>query len=119
MRFFDGRAALARTASGSRSGRAVGGHHVIIPRSVEVNLQVVGGASSFGTVQVAHALLAVIAAREHDLRPASDGLIALTCNEIRRLFTTYVIEPGRALTCPMAWSRWRRRHQPQVFTAGS
>jgi hypothetical protein len=57
---------------------------------------------------VAHALLAVIAAREHDLRPAPDGLIALTCNEIRRLFTTYVIESGRALACPLAWSLWRR-----------
>ena len=35
---------------------------------------------------VAHALLAVIAAREHNLRPVPDGLIAVTCNEIRRLF---------------------------------
>jgi SRSO17 transposase len=66
---------------------------------------------------VAHALLAVIAAREHDLRPAPDGLIALTCNEIRRLFTTYVIEPGRALACPMAWSLWRRRHQHRARTS--
>ncbi len=65
----------------------------------------------------AHALLAVIAAHEHDLRPAPDGLIALTCNEIRRLFTIYVIEPGRALACPMAWSRWRRRHQHRARTS--
>jgi SRSO17 transposase len=49
---------------------------------------------------VAHALLAVIAAREHAERPAPDGLIALTCSEIRHLFTTYVIEPGRMLACP-------------------
>ena len=35
---------------------------------------------------VAHALLAVIAAHEHTDRPAPAGLIALTCNEIRRLF---------------------------------
>jgi SRSO17 transposase len=66
---------------------------------------------------VAHALLAVIAAREHDLRPAPDGLIALTCNEIRRLFTTYVIEPSRALACPLAWSSWRRRHQHRARTS--
>ena len=60
---------------------------------------------------VAHALLAVIAASEHALHPASDGLIALTCNEIRRLFVNLVIEPGRSLACPQAWSLWRRRHQ--------
>jgi SRSO17 transposase len=66
---------------------------------------------------VAHALLAVIASREHTERPAPDGLIALTCNEIRRLFTIYVIEPGRALACPMAWSRWRRRHQHRARTS--
>jgi hypothetical protein len=66
---------------------------------------------------VAHALLVVIAAREHDLRPAPDGLIALTCNEIRRLFTTYVIEPSRTLTSPTAWSVWRRRHQHRARTS--
>jgi hypothetical protein len=59
----------------------------------------------------AHALLAVIAAHEHTDRPAPAGLIALTCNEIRRLFTIFVIEPGRILACPEAWSHWRRRHQ--------
>ena len=53
---------------------------------------------------LAHALLAVIAANEHSLRPVPDGLIALTCNEIRRLFISFVIEPGRALACPLAWS---------------
>jgi hypothetical protein len=51
---------------------------------------------------IAHALLAVIAAHEHSTRPAPDGLIALTCSEIRRLFTIYVIEPSRAST---AWPR--------------
>ncbi len=59
----------------------------------------------------AHALLAIIAANEHIDRPAPAGLIALTCNEIRRLFTIFVIEPGRTLTCPKTWSDWRRRHQ--------
>lgn len=59
----------------------------------------------------AHALLAVIAAREHSLRPAPDGLIALTRNEIRPLLVPFVIEPSWALACPQAWSLWRRRHQ--------
>lgn len=65
---------------------------------------------------LAHALLAVIAAHEHTERPAPTGLIALTCNEIRRLFTIFVIEPCRALTCPEAWSVWRRRHQHRART---
>jgi SRSO17 transposase len=66
---------------------------------------------------LAHALLAVIAAREHTARPAPAGLIALTCNKIRRLFISFVIEPGRALPCPLAWSRWRRRHQHRARTS--
>jgi SRSO17 transposase len=66
---------------------------------------------------IAHALLAVIAAREHTERPAPNGLIALTCSEIRRLFTMYVIEPSRTLACPEAWSLWRRRHQYRARTS--
>jgi len=66
---------------------------------------------------IAHALLAVIAAHEHSTRPAPDGLIALTCNEIRRLFTTYVIEPSRTLPRPQTWSLWRRRHQHRARTS--
>jgi SRSO17 transposase len=66
---------------------------------------------------LAHALLAVIAAREHADRPAPDGLIKLTCNEIRRLFVDFVIEPGRALTCTLTWSHWRRRHQHRARTS--
>lgn len=65
----------------------------------------------------AHALLAVIAAREHAERPAPDGLIALTCNEIRRLFVSSVIEPDRTLACPHTWSLWRRRHQHRARTS--
>lgn len=65
----------------------------------------------------AHALLAVIAAREQAERPAPAGFIALTCNEIRRLFTVFVIEPARALACPQAWSTWRRRHQHHARTS--
>lgn len=66
---------------------------------------------------LAHALLAVIAAHEHTDQPAPAGLIALTCNEIRRLFTTLVIEPGRTTACPHAWSRWRRQHQHRARTS--
>jgi SRSO17 transposase len=66
---------------------------------------------------VAHALLAVIAAHEHADRPAPTGLVALTCNEIRRLFTIYVIEPRRNRACPRAWSHWRRRHQHRARTS--
>lgn len=65
---------------------------------------------------LAHALLAVIAAHEHAARPAPAGLIALTCNEVRRLLTVLVIEPGRVLASPEAWSTWRRRHQHQART---
>nr|WP_217133318.1 IS701 family transposase [Streptomyces sp. AC558_RSS880] len=65
---------------------------------------------------LAHALLAVIAANEHSARPASAGLIALTCNEIRRLLTLLVIEPSRVTACPHAWSTWRR-HQYRARTS--
>jgi hypothetical protein len=60
---------------------------------------------------LAHALLAVIAATEHTQHPPQTGLIALTCNEIRHLFTKRITEPTRRLTDPPAWSHWRRRHQ--------
>jgi hypothetical protein len=59
---------------------------------------------------LAHALLAVTAAQQART-PAPDGLIPLTCNEIRRLLTVYVIEPARRIACPDSWSTWRRRHQ--------
>jgi hypothetical protein len=64
-----------------------------------------------------HALLAVIADTENTHNPAPPGLIALTCNEIRRLFTILVIEPARTLTCPEAWSTWRRHHQHRARTS--
>jgi hypothetical protein len=66
---------------------------------------------------IAHALLAVIAANEHADRPAPLDMIALTCSEIRRLLTALVIEPARTLACPLAWSRWRRRHQHRARTS--
>lgn len=49
---------------------------------------------------LAHALLAVITANEHTTRPTPDGLIALTCNEIRRLLIVLVVDPRRVLACP-------------------
>ena len=66
---------------------------------------------------LAHALLAVLAVHEHTDQPAPPGMIALTCSEIRRLFARLVIEPGRDLTCPLAWSRWRRGHQHHARTS--
>lgn len=58
----------------------------------------------------AHVLLAVIAAHEHTDRPAPAELIALTCNEIRRLLTLLVIEPARTVACPETWPNWRGHH---------
>lgn len=58
----------------------------------------------------AHALLAVATALERRHRPTPDGLIALTCAEIRRLVTAAARTTADAGTT-LAWSRWRRRHQ--------
>ena len=44
-------------------------------------------------------------------------MIALTCNEIRRLFTVLIVEPARVSACPLAWSTWRRRHQHRARTS--
>jgi hypothetical protein len=66
---------------------------------------------------IAHALLAVLAANEHADRPAPADLIELTCAEIRRLFITLIVEPARALACPLRWSTWRRRHQHRARTS--
>jgi hypothetical protein len=66
---------------------------------------------------IAHALLAVIAANEHPDQPDPTGLVPLTCNEIRRLFTILVIEPGRVIACSLAWSTWRRHHQHTARTS--
>jgi hypothetical protein len=38
-------------------------------------------------------------------------MIPYTCNEIRRLPATAVLQPVRAKPFLLAWSRWRRRHQ--------
>jgi hypothetical protein len=44
-------------------------------------------------------------------RAPTGELIALTCNEIRHLFTSLITEPTRRPANPLAWSRWRRHHQ--------
>jgi hypothetical protein len=44
-------------------------------------------------------------------------VIALTCPEVRCLFTALIVEPARTLACPLAWSRWRRRHQHHARTS--
>ncbi len=60
---------------------------------------------------LAHAFLAVTAAREHARAAPPDGLIPLTLNEIRRLLTRLLTRPAQDLTHLLRWSLWRRRHQ--------
>jgi SRSO17 transposase len=65
---------------------------------------------------LAHAILAVIAARERATRP--DGpqqLIALTVNEIRHLFAKLVTNTTRTISHWLHWSTWRRRHQQRAL----
>jgi len=65
----------------------------------------------------AHALLAVIAATERTKDPTPAGLIALTCNEIARLFNRLIVEPARRVADILAWTDWRRRHQHRARTS--
>ncbi len=60
---------------------------------------------------LAHAFLAVTAAREHARAAPPDDLIPLTLNEIRRIFTRLPTRPAHDLAHLLRWSRWRRRHQ--------
>jgi SRSO17 transposase len=64
------------------------------------------------------AVLAICAADDdstHDTHPAPNtahtALIALTVNEIRRLFNLLIVQPRRDLAHRLRWSLWRRRHQ--------
>ncbi|MFI7065183.1 IS701 family transposase [Kribbella sp. NPDC050124] len=66
---------------------------------------------------LAYALLAVLAATERAETPAPQGLIALTCNEIHRLFNTVTVEPIQDLRRRLHWSTWRRRHQHRARTS--
>jgi SRSO17 transposase len=65
----------------------------------------------------AHALLAVLArhAAQHDEQP--DGMIALTCNEIRRLVTRLADATDDETPHILTWSHWRRRHQQRARTS--
>ncbi|MFI6079353.1 IS701 family transposase [Actinoplanes sp. NPDC051343] len=59
-------------------------------------------------VIAAHAFLAVAATLSTE---SPDGLIAVTVNELRRLFHTLILEPARRVCDVIAWSIFRRRHQ--------
>jgi SRSO17 transposase len=56
----------------------------------------------------------LIAQPLHDEGPESPGLIALTCNEIQRLFTSLIAQPLHDAGLRLRWSRWRRRHQARA-----
>ncbi|MGW5172623.1 IS701 family transposase [Streptomyces nodosus] len=64
---------------------------------------------------LAQAFLAAVTAAERAQRPAPDGLIPLTCNEIQYLFTTLAQET-RTTAHRLHWSTWRRRHQARGRT---
>jgi SRSO17 transposase len=60
----------------------------------------------------AHAILAVIAARERANRPQqTQKLIPLTVNEIRHLFAKLITRAAFSITHWLHWSAWRRQHQ--------
>jgi hypothetical protein len=64
---------------------------------------------------LAQAFLAVTAAAERNRGDAGDGgLISLTCNEIRHLFTALLRQADHALDHLLHWSRWRRQHQTRA-----
>jgi SRSO17 transposase len=69
-------------------------------------------------VMLAHAMLAVIAAKERQPRPdATADLIPLTVNEIRHLFAKLITNTVRTIGYWLHWSTWRRRHQQRALTS--
>lgn len=66
-------------------------------------------------VMLAHAFLAVASA--HARADTTTGLISLTRNEIRHLYSKLVIEPAYTAINVLAWSAWRRRHQHRAKTS--
>jgi SRSO17 transposase len=66
---------------------------------------------------LAYAFLAVLTATERAETPTPPGLIALTCNEIHRLFNTLIVEPIQDLRHRLHWSTWRRQHQHRARTS--
>lgn len=67
-------------------------------------------------VLLAHLFLAVTTVAER-AEPAPDGLIPLSLNEIRHLFTRLVGQPVQDITNYLRWSRWRRHHQRRAQQA--
>ena len=63
---------------------------------------------------LAHAFLAVMTATARAETPPPQGLIALTANEIRHLFTRLVNHTEHGIRHLLHWSRWRRRHQARA-----
>ena len=68
---------------------------------------------------LAYAFLAAVAVTEKADNPAPQehSLIALTCNEIKRLFNTFINQPMRDLQHRLRWSIRRRRHQHRARTS--
>lgn len=62
----------------------------------------------------AHAFLAAATAASTE---NPDSLIAITVNELRRLFHALVIDPPRRIADVITWSIYRRRHQKQARTS--
>ncbi|WP_406048705.1 IS701 family transposase [Kribbella sp. NBC_00889] len=63
---------------------------------------------------LAHAFLAVMTATARAETPSPQGLIALTANEIRHLFTRLLNHTQHGIRHLLHWSRWRRRHQARA-----
>jgi SRSO17 transposase len=63
---------------------------------------------------LAHAFLAVTATQERAQTHPIPGLIALTANEIRHLFTRLLNHARHTAAHLLHWSRWRRRHQARA-----
>jgi SRSO17 transposase len=64
---------------------------------------------------LAHAILTVIAAHEHDHRHPGKPMIALTVNEIRHLFAKLITRRVGTISYWLHWSTWRRRHQHRAL----
>lgn len=62
-------------------------------------------------VMAAHAFLAVHTATERTSETITPGLIRLSINEFRKLFTILVLQPLHTIADPLGWSLWRRKHQ--------
>ncbi|WP_203903519.1 IS701 family transposase [Virgisporangium aliadipatigenens] len=69
-------------------------------------------------VIAAHAFLTAAATLStSSVTSVPDGLIAITVNELRRLFHALIIEPARPRADAITWSIYRRRHQHAAKTS--